>query len=190
MRNHYHSFGGITIPLSDAALWGARHVRLMGFDFDGIHTDGTAHLDQSGIESVVVSRKDGLAFDMLRAAGIPACIISKEANPVVMARAKKLNIPCTQSVHTGEGKLEILERFAKEHEIAMENVAYMGDDINDLDVLRAVGFPITVADAHAAVLEVATFITNAPGGRHAIREAVEMILLAQEHQLLELIKKK
>jgi len=155
------------------------NIKLFATDFDGIHTNGFLSVNEQGIESVQCSRKDGLAFEMLRKAEIHACIISKETNLVVTMRARKLNIPVCQGVESGEGKLTILRRFADKLELSRENVLYMGDDINDLEPLSWAGVSITVSDAHPLVVKCAHFVTLAPGGQHAIREVVEMLLTAK-----------
>lgn len=158
-------------------------VRLVATDFDGVHTNGFVFVDQNGIESVRVSRKDGLAFDMLKKASIDACIISKEANPVVAARAAKLRIPCHQAVATGEGKREILERITHELRLSPGNVLYMGNDLNDIEALTWAGVPACPADSHSKVLALVRsrggYVAKQNGGDAVIREVVETILEAK-----------
>src|SRR3989344_5991599 len=101
-------------------------IKLVATDFDGIHTDGCVYVNEDGKESVQCSRKDALGIDMLKRAGIHVCVISKETNPVVTARCKKLGVPCIQAVHDSDGKLEILKRIAGELGLLAEEVLYMG----------------------------------------------------------------
>ena len=164
-----------------------KNIKLLALDFDGIFTNGLVYVNQEGVETVRCDRRDGLGFEMLRKAGIPACIISREPNPVVSARAKKLQLLCWQSVEKGQGKLDILKTHCAELGIKLEEVAYMGDDINDLAVLRAVGMPITVPDAHPLVKKVATYSTSRQGGAGAIREIIEIILKAKDKDLEALV---
>ena len=153
------------------------NIKLLAMDFDGVHTDGRVFTDQDGKETVVCSRRDGMGLEILsRTSEVKACVISKEANPVVTARCKKLEIPCVQNVDTGEGKLEILKRFVAEHGFASEEVIYMGDDIVDMAPMRYAGIGIAVADAMPKVREAADYVTSAFGGRGAIREVCELIL--------------
>lgn len=160
-----------------------RSVQLFATDFDGVHTDGYAYVDQTGVESVRVSRKDGLAYDMLKKAGVSACIISKETNAVVAARAKKLRVPCEYAVASGEGKREVLERAAAEHGASQAATLYIGDDINDIPVLEWAGVPACPADAHPLVLaSVETrggYVATRRGGESVIREIVEAMLGAR-----------
>lgn len=160
-----------------------KKIRLFVTDFDGIHTDGKVCVDQDGRESVICSRKDGLAYNMLAKAGIYACVISKEANQVVLARCKKLNIDCHQKVHDGQGKLEILQSIMKDKGFSVEEVLYMGDDINDKEVLEFVGLSVTVNDGHESLKKLVDYVTVRDGGDHAIREVVEMVLDAKSLRL-------
>ena len=154
-------------------------IKLFATDFDGVHTDGTVLVNQDGIESVRVSRKDGLGLEMLRQAGIEVCIISKETNPVVAARARKLGIPVCQSVETGDGKREILERLAAERGITLEQVLYMGDDVNDIPALKIASVAAAPADCHELVRPICHLVSKRRGGHHAIREIIDLLLAAR-----------
>ena len=162
-------------------------IKLLALDFDGIFTDGSVYVDENEKETVRCDRRDGLGFEMLRHAQIPACIISREPNPVVSARAKKLQLHYWQSVEKGNGKLDILTTHCQELGITVLEVAYMGDDINDLAILNAVGLAITVPAAHPLVLQAAHYITTKEGGRGAIREVIEALLIAQGSDLIKLV---
>ncbi len=157
-----------------------KKIKLLALDFDGVLTDGAVYIFQDGREVVRCSRKDGLGIELLKKAGILVGIISKETNPVVRARAKKLGVPCWQGVKDGKGKLAILKKLAVIHALSREEIAYMGDDINDLEALEYAGLAITVFDGHAKVKKVADYITRAKGGDHAVREVAECILEAHE----------
>ncbi len=157
-----------------------RKVRLFAMDFDGIHTDGLVMTNQMGTESVTCSRIDGLGLEILRnRTDICFCVISKESNPVVEWRCRKLQIPLVQAVLSGEGKLQILQRLAVTNFIIPEKVLYMGDDVNDLPCLKWAGVPITVPGSHPLVKDASIYETTAFGGRGAIREVCELILKAR-----------
>jgi len=159
-------------------------VRLIAMDFDGIHTDGCVYTDQDGRETVRCSRIDGLGLEMIRKkTKIALCVVSKEVNPVVSSRCKKLQIASYQAIENSEGKLEILKRIMAEQGISPEEVVYMGDDLNDIAVLRYVGVPITVPNGHPLVKNVCVYITTASGGNGAIRELCEAILAANGVEL-------
>lgn len=145
---------------------------LVVFDFDGVMTDGTVIVHQNG-ESVVCSRRDGLGVEALRRAGVPALVLSKETNPIVTARADKLKIPCVQGI---DDKAAFLRRYLDEHGIPASSVAFVGDDINDIECLKMVGLPVVVQDAHPAARREAALVLNAPGGRGAVREFCDLVL--------------
>lgn len=153
-----------------------KKIKLLAMDFDGIMTDGHVYVGQDGGETVFCSRKDGMGINLLKKAGIDACVISSELNPVVSARCKKLGIPCWQNVESTNGKLGILQKIAGEKGLAVEEVAYMGDDVNDLAALEYAGLSLTVLDGHPDVKAIANYVTSAIGGKHAVREVCELIL--------------
>jgi YrbI family 3-deoxy-D-manno-octulosonate 8-phosphate phosphatase len=142
-------------------------------DFDGVHTDDTVEVDQDGVESVTVSRSDGMGVSLLRAAGIPFLILSTEANPVVAARARKLGVEVRQAA---ADKAAVLREWAQERGIAPSRVAYLGNDVNDLDCLELVGWPVAVPDAHPLVLSAARVVLDRPGGDGAVRDLAERVL--------------
>jgi N-acylneuraminate cytidylyltransferase len=153
-----------------------RNIKLLAMDFDGIHTDGHVYVSQDGTEMVRCSRKDGLGLDMLKRAGIKACVISKETNQVVEKRCDKLGIPCYHSLGSGEDKLEVLKRICKEQDLKQEEVLYVGDDINDIPCMKWAGVSATVQDCHPAVAKKANIVTQSRGGDHAVREICEILL--------------
>ena len=158
-------------------------VKLLVTDFDGVLTDGFVYIDQDGKETVRCSRKDGLAIEMLKKFGITPYVISKTVNPVVTARCKTWNIKCWQGVADAGGKAEILKQIIAEHRLSGEEVAYIGDDLNDEAPIRLAGVSFTVADGHRHLRSIVDYVTKADGGEHAVREIVELILTAQEHNV-------
>ncbi len=149
-----------------------RHIRLVAFDFDGVFTDDMVYVIQDGSEAVRCFRGDGIGLQKLDRLGIETVIISTEANPVVSARAAKLKIHCIQDVRD---KCIALEHFAAERGIMLSEVAFVGNDINDLDVLRNVGLPIVVRNAHPDVIAHAVYRTERAGGYGAVREVCDLI---------------
>lgn len=154
-------------------------VSMLVMDFDGIHTDGFVYVDENGCETVRCSRRDGLGLEILKNNGIKLCVISKEKNPVVSARCKKLDIEYYQGVDNSLGKKDILESLVMREGFPIESVMYMGDDINDHDAMVYAGIAVTVADGHEQIKNIADIILKSKGGEHAIREIAEMILVAK-----------
>jgi 3-deoxy-D-manno-octulosonate 8-phosphate phosphatase (KDO 8-P phosphatase) len=155
-------------------------VRLVVFDFDGVLTDNTVMVSQDGSESVRCWRGDGLGLSALRALGVELLIISTETNRVVAARAGKLEVECLQGVaDKGAALAAVIERRG----LTPAQVAYVGNDVNDLACLAMVGLPIVVQDAHAAVWKAAKWRTRAAGGRGAVREVCDAFveILSKRH---------
>lgn len=148
-------------------------VRLVAFDFDGVFTDNTVYVSETGEESVRCWRGDGLGLQKLGAAGIESFIISTETNAVVAMRAKKLKSLCFHGV--GD-KLEELTRLVAERGVELSETAFVGNDINDAECLRAVGLAMVVADAHPDVMELAHYVTCQRGGRGAVREVCDLLV--------------
>lgn len=148
-------------------------VRAVVTDFDGVHTDDTAMIDADGGERVRVSREDGMGVALLRRAGVPMLILSTEVNAVVRARADKLRVPV---LHGIDDKETALREWAREHDVPLADIAYLGNDVNDLAVMRIVGWPVAVADAHPLVLEAARVVLRRRGGDGAVRELIERVL--------------
>ena len=148
-------------------------IKALVMDFDGVHTDDTARVDAKGIESVTVSRSDGMGLERLKKAGLPMLILSKETNGVVTARAQKLGIEVSQGV---QDKLPKLKAWCLENEIELSNVCYLGNDLNDLACLDAVGWPATPKDANPIAISRALIVSSKNGGKGAVREVCEIIL--------------
>jgi 3-deoxy-D-manno-octulosonate 8-phosphate phosphatase (KDO 8-P phosphatase) len=147
-----------------------RRVRFFVFDFDGVFTDNAVYVTQDGKESVRCSRSDGFGLRKLERLGIDILILSTEENPVAAVRSQKLKVPCIQGC---SDKLSALRHLVGQKNLSFDNVAFMGNDINDLACLRAVGLPIVVADAHPDVLGAALWRTKHRGGEGAVREVCD-----------------
>lgn len=148
-------------------------VRALVLDFDGVFTDNTVLVREDGNESVLCNRSDGLGLEHLRKTGISILVLSSETNPVVRARADKLKLTSLQI--TGD-KWATLEPWLKERGILPEHTIYIGNDINDVSCLQAVGCGLAVADARPEAKTAARAVLAASGGKGAIREVVDMIM--------------
>jgi YrbI family 3-deoxy-D-manno-octulosonate 8-phosphate phosphatase len=151
------------------------------FDFDGVLTNNLVFLDQNGNESVSCSRADGLAFDVLRKLGKPTYILSTEKNPVVEARARKLNIPVLQGI---SNKVEALKELASEKGYSLKNILYVGNDLNDYHVMQICGYTACPKDSHQMIKSIATVTLETKGGNGVVRELLEDILQADFIKIL------
>lgn len=157
--------------MSKSPNW--RAIKLLALDFDGVMTDNRVLVDEDGKEAVLCHRGDGLGVGRLKKAGIEVVVISMEPNPVVSARCRKLKIDCLQNCNK---KLKALQEIATARKLKPRDIAFVGNDINDLECLRWVGLPVAVADAEPEVLEAVAYVTKRPGGRGAVREVAEKLL--------------
>jgi YrbI family 3-deoxy-D-manno-octulosonate 8-phosphate phosphatase len=144
-------------------------------DFDGVHTDDRSYLSEEGVESVQVSREDGMGIAMAHRAGVKMLILSTEVNPVVAARAAKLKVPV---IHGQSDKAQALKEWIAAEGLDPNRVAYVGNDVNDIGCLRMVGWPIAVANAHPDVEAVARLKLTKRGGSGAVRELCELVVAA------------
>ena len=151
----------------------AKDIDLIVYDFDGVMTDNRVFVIQDGTEAVVVNRADGLGVGRIRASGIPQLILSTETNPVVKARAAKLGLEVIASC---DDKRIALGSFCKQNGYDLQKVIYVGNDLNDLEVMNIVGFPVAPADAHSDIKNVAKLITKAKGGEGVVRELSDLIV--------------
>jgi len=149
-------------------------------DFDGVHTDDRVYLSQEGVESVQVSREDGMGVALARRAGLKLLILSTEVNPVVAARATKLQVPV---IHGQADKAQALKEWMAEEGLDPNRVAYVGNDVNDLGCLRMVGWPIAVANAHPEVEALARLKLTRRGGSGAVRELCELVVSAVQSRV-------
>jgi len=122
--------------------------------------------------------RDGMGIELLRKNGIIPVIITKEKSKIVLKRAEKLKI---KDVYIGiENKVDVVKELVKKHNLGFEEVAYIGDDINDLELLKKVGFSSAPNDAMEKVKRVVDYVSTRRGGDGAVREVIEFILLKTE----------
>ncbi len=149
-------------------------IRLLVLDFDGVMTDNRVLAHQDGSEAVRCHRGDGLGIERLLERGVvDAVVLSKEKNPVVAARCRKLRLRCLQGY---DDKLSRLRQLAAEHGLAASRIAYLGNDVNDLEAMSWSGIAIAVADALPEVRAAADLVTRLPGGGGAVREVCDLLL--------------
>ncbi len=155
----------------------AGYVRLMGFDIDGVMTDGRLYFSPRGDEMKAFFTRDGLGLKMLAKSGVKLAIITGRSSDIVAQRAANLGIDLVlQGVENKKAAMaELLERQG----LTFADAGYMGDDVVDLAVMRACGFSATVPDGHALARRHADYVAAAPAGGGAVREVCELILRAQ-----------
>ncbi len=155
----------------------ARAVRLLVLDVDGVLTDGRLYFSEDGQELKTFDTQDGHGIKMLQQAGIACAIITGRNTQLVARRAANLGIK--HLLQGREDKGVALRALAQELAIALDEIAYMGDDWPDLPAIRMAGLGVAVANAHKEVRHHADLVTTARGGRGAVREICDLILEAQ-----------
>jgi 3-deoxy-D-manno-octulosonate 8-phosphate phosphatase (KDO 8-P phosphatase) len=158
-----------------------RRIRLFATDVDGVLTDAGMYYAESGDEWKKFNTRDGMGIKLLQRAGIITAIVTQERTKLVARRAEKLAIP---ELHQGVmDKLLLVSEMAVRHGLTLSQVAYIGDDINDLETLKAVGFSATPADGMPQVAAEVDYICQKKGGEGAVREIIEMILESQRSKV-------
>ncbi|HEY5674957.1 MAG TPA: HAD-IIIA family hydrolase [Malonomonas sp.] len=151
-------------------------IKLLLLDVDGVLTDGRIIYDSEGNELKAFDVKDGHGMKMLQRAGIEIGIITGRSSQVVIRRAAELGIAI---LYQGAlSKLEPYQEILAQQGLTDDQVAYVGDDVVDLPILRRVGFSATVADAVPEVLPLVDYVTSKPGGRGAVREICDLLIKA------------
>jgi len=158
----------------------ATRIALVLTDNDGVLTDGTVYVSERGEELVRYSRRDGMGIERLRDGGLTTGIVTRERTAFAVRRAEKLRMKCWTGVLD---KRAFLSTILEEEHLTLDQVAYIGDDINDLGILEAVGengLTAAPADAMPEVLQAVHLVCRYPGGGGAFREFAEWILSHRE----------
>ena len=151
-----------------------QQIRLFATDVDGVLTDGGMYYSESGDEWKKFNTRDGMGIKLLQKAGLITAIVTQERTRLVARRAEKLAIP---ELHQGVmDKLSVIRDMAERHGISLRQIAYIGDDVNDMEALKAVGFSAAPADGLPQVRKIVDYICRLKGGEGAVRELAEMIL--------------
>lgn len=154
-----------------------KKIKLLVYDFDGVMTDNRVMVGQDGMESVIVNRGDGYGVSQIKQMPIEQVIISTETNPVVERRAEKLKIGI---IHGVTDKKSTLTEYCREKGYAMEEVMFIGNDLNDYDAMMAAGVKGAPADAEEEILAIADWISQAKGGYGVIRELYRVLQAYRE----------
>ncbi|MEM9403163.1 MAG: HAD-IIIA family hydrolase [Pseudomonadota bacterium] len=153
-------------------------TKLVGFDVDGVFTDGRFYLSDDGVETKAFSTQDGYGIRQLIKAGIHVAIISGRPSRAVERRMQELGV---DHVHLGcSDKMAVFDELTGRLNVTPEQSVYVGDDIPDLPLLTKVGFSIAVANAVRAVREYCDYTTELPGGNGAVREVCELVLASRD----------
>lgn len=149
-------------------------IKFVLTDIDGVWTDGGMYYDEKGNECKKFNTRDGMGVERLRNVGIETVICTSEDSNIVKKRAEKLQI---KKCYVGiKDKGQFLESFCAEHDIDINTIAYIGDDVNDLDIIKNTGFSACPKDAFKGVVKIVDYVCKTLGGKGAFREFAELIL--------------
>ncbi|MBM7652575.1 KdsC family phosphatase [Neobacillus cucumis] len=151
-----------------------KNIKLIVFDVDGVLTDGKLYIGSDGHEYKAFHTQDGMGISLAHYTGIKTAIITGRKSEAVAKRASELKINYVyQGIHQ---KLEVLEQIMADMKISFDEICYVGDDINDLPILKVVGFGAAPNNAVPLVREQVQYVAHSNGGEGAVREIIEHIL--------------
>jgi 3-deoxy-D-manno-octulosonate 8-phosphate phosphatase (KDO 8-P phosphatase) len=155
----------------------AKKIKMILMDVDGVMTDGKIIFGNNGVEAKQFDAKDGVGIKIAQRLGIQFGLITGRSSEAVARRAEELAI---EEVHQGQKqKIKPYEDILNRHSLKDEEVCFIGDDVVDVPIMRRVGFPVAVADAHPDIIPFAVHTTACRGGQGAIREVIDLIIKAQ-----------
>ncbi|MBM2816344.1 MAG: 3-deoxy-D-manno-octulosonate 8-phosphate phosphatase, YrbI family [Ignavibacteria bacterium] len=158
-----------------------RKIKLLAMDVDGTLTDGAMYYTERGEELKRFSTRDGMGIKLLQNSGIFTAIITSENSLIAQARARKLEIE--DCIINSKDKVADIRELAQTRGLTTNEIAYIGDDINDLEIIKIVGVSACPSDAVDAVRQSAGYVCKASGGNGAVREFAEMIVTAQNKSI-------
>jgi len=151
-----------------------KKIKLLATDVDGVLTDAGAYYSENGLELKKFSIRDGMGMTLLQKAGIKVAIITTENTKIAELRARRLKI---EDIYQGViNKIDAIEDLAKKYSLSWDEIAFIGDDINDIPVLKKVGFAAVPANATTMNKKVAHYITKTTGGNGCVREVCDLLL--------------
>lgn len=157
-----------------------QRIRLFATDVDGVLTDGGMYYGDQGQEWKKFHAHDGMGLKLLQGEGLVTAFITAEQTQLVALRAAKLDV---REIHQGvQDKLAVLQSLANQYHLSLTEVAYMGDDVNDLPALSAVGFAACPANAVPQVRHRAHYVCRLKGGDGALREVADLLLVARRQK--------
>ena len=154
-----------------------KELKLFATDVDGVLTDAGMYYGESGEELKKFNTRDGMGIKLLQAEGVMIAIITMEQTKIVARRAKKLGV--TEVFQGAKDKVSVLAHLSEKFNIPFEQMAYMGDDVNDVGALQTVGYAAAPADCVDQVRQMVHYICQKKGGEGAVREVIDMILAAR-----------
>lgn len=169
-------FNTLYQAVSDDVADKALQIKLLICDVDGVFSDGRIYLGNSGEELKAFHTRDGYGIKALRQAGIEVAIITGRQSEIVAKRMASLTVPY---IYQGqENKLAAFDELQRKLQLKPEQIAYIGDDLSDWQVMQYCGLAVAVKDAHPYLVQHVDFVTSLPGGYGAVRELCDLLLIS------------
>ncbi len=160
-------------------------IRLLICDVDGTLTDGGMYYSKNGEEMKKFNTKDAFGIEILKKMGIPTVLLTRENSLIVKQRAKKIKIK--KLVSGCENKISAVEKLSQQYRIKLNQIAYIGDDLNDYNVMKNVGFSACPSDANYQIKKISKYVCDNKGGDGAVREFIDYILFNKKIRLKDMI---
>lgn len=171
-------FGQWYQPVSDEVTQKAQRIKLLICDIDGIFSDGSVYMANSGEEIKAFNTKDGFGLKSLMNSGVEVAVITGRQSEIVARRMASLGVKYVYQAM--ETKLIGYQELCKDLNVTPEQVCFIGDDFPDLPVMQKVGLAVSVTDGHPYVKQIADYVTVTGGGKGAVRELTDLIIMAQQ----------
>ncbi len=163
----------------------ASNIKLIAFDVDGVMTDGSLTFFEDGKEFKTFNAKDGLGVSMLSKSGVITAIITARKSPIVDLRARMIDI---KEVYQNEkNKVKAIEDLRQKYDLNYSQIAYVGDDLIDIEVLKLTGLKACPKDAVCEVIDICNFVSSKEGGRGAVREVCDLILKSKNIKFSDIV---
>lgn len=163
--------------MQETLLEKAKRIKLLILDVDGVLTDGKIIYDSKGRDLKNFCVKDGLGVYLLKRAGIPTVILTARGSKTIRLRARDMQVE--EIFEDVERKAELLDKITRKYGVNTDEICFVGDDLVDLSIMKRIGLPIAVKNACKEIKDVSFYITEAEGGKGAVREVAEFILKAK-----------
>jgi len=157
----------------------SKMIKIVITDVDGVLTDGSMYYTKNGDYMRKFNTKDGMGVELLKNENIKTIFLSREKSPIVKKRAEKLKV--AKSYLGIKNKVLILPRICKEFDVKLSEIAYIGDDVNDLEIMKKIGFSACPKDGVMQIRKIASYICSLNGGNGAFRELVDVIIASKKN---------
>jgi len=173
-RNYYNILTNVSSTMNQKIRTRIKNIKLIATDVDGVLTDGGMYYSSNGDTLKKFHARDGMAISILKRNNIPTVIITKEKNQIIKKWSTKMHV---DKLFDGvKNKEKIILKLCNIYNLSENNIAYIGDDVNDLEILGRIGFSVTPKDGNLEVKKIVDYICKSSGGKGVLREVCDLII--------------